>query len=871
MVPHTHWDREWYAPFQTFRLKLVDLLDELLPRLEADGSFAHFMLDGQMAVVEDYLAIRPESESRLRRLATSGRLAMGPWYILMDEFLVSGETIVRNLQKGMARAAEFGGAMCVGYLPDMFGHIAQMPQILSLSGLEHAVVWRGVPRPIDSDAFWWTSPDGSAVRAQYLPQGYGNGAQTPSDPARLVRRVDRFLHDHGELVPDSILWLAGTDHEVPMPWLGETVNGANQIQDEYRFRVTSLPEHLSDARTTGLQVWEGELRSGARANLLMGVLSNRVDVKQAAARAELSIERLAEPLAALFAGATDWPEALLAEAWTEMIRNSAHDSICACSLDEVCTTVIDRYVSARRIGEGLSDRALAVFATQLSTDGHVIVNPGSRTRSGLVEIDLPGEGEPEGHQLLRERPAECMLHSTTAASAAVVVERELSIRDKVHSVDIAVSDDGSVSIDLFARTGRRGRLRRGEALDRLRELAPSVPTAPVTVILHRDPRRRVLAMSGDVPGYGWREWQPLRANHEVRGGSASLENSLVAVTVAEDGTFSLNGHPGLGRLVDDGDVGDTYNYCPPLRDTVIDAPEDLVVETRETGPLRGRLAIGARYRLPEQSSEDCRSGEQVTEICTTLELRADEPFVRVETSFDNRSRDHRLRAHFELPERATNSVAECAFTTVTRGLIAEGGPTEAPLATFPSRRFVSAGGLTIVHEGLHEYELVDLDSKDTTAGRLALTLLRSTGMLSRGPMPLRPLPAGPEIPLEGSQMLGPHRVRYAVHIGDEDPYSLAEQFSVPLRVVKGNAAGDLPAAGQHLTVVGAEVSAVFRRDGALHVRVFNPTDEPTTVRLGGRDGVLEGWLVDLLDRPSGTFSESFRLEPHRIATLLIRS
>ena len=124
IVPHTHWDREWYAPFQTFRLRLVDLLDELLPRLEADESFAPFLLDGQLAVVDDYLEVRPQAEAVLTRLATLGRLSVGPWYTLPDEFLVSGETLVRNLQLGLERAAEFGGVMEVGYLPDTFGHVA---------------------------------------------------------------------------------------------------------------------------------------------------------------------------------------------------------------------------------------------------------------------------------------------------------------------------------------------------------------------------------------------------------------------------------------------------------------------------------------------------------------------------------------------------------------------------------------------------------------------------------------------------------------------------------------------------------------------------------------------------------------------------
>src|SRR3974390_2110756 len=140
IVPHTHWDREWYAPFQAFRMRLVKLLDELLPMLEADLSYARFLLDGQTAVLDDYLEIRPEAAGVLTRLAAAGRLSVGPWMVLMDEFMVSGETLIRDLQYGLARGSELGGVMQVGYLPDMFGHVAQMPQIFRLAGMEHSGV-----------------------------------------------------------------------------------------------------------------------------------------------------------------------------------------------------------------------------------------------------------------------------------------------------------------------------------------------------------------------------------------------------------------------------------------------------------------------------------------------------------------------------------------------------------------------------------------------------------------------------------------------------------------------------------------------------------------------------------------------------------
>src|SRR5206468_3739927 len=210
--------------------------------------------------------------------ATTGRLSVGPWMVLMDEFMVSGETIVRDLQLGLRRAVELGGAMPVGYLPDMFGHIAQMPQILRLAGFEHAVVWRGVPSTVTQTAFAWEAPDGSTVRAEYLP----------GQPAE------------------------------------------------------------------GLTTVGGELRSGARANVLMGVASNRVDVHQACAVAERALERRAEPLSALLVPADGYPDALLGMAWQKLVENSAHDSSCACSDDEVVDQVMVRYREARQIGDGLA-------------------------------------------------------------------------------------------------------------------------------------------------------------------------------------------------------------------------------------------------------------------------------------------------------------------------------------------------------------------------------------------------------------------------------------------------------------------------------------------------------------------------------------
>jgi mannosylglycerate hydrolase len=888
VVPHTHWDREWYASFQSFRLRLVDLLDDLLPRMERDPSYGRFLLDGQLAVVDDYLAVRPDAEDRLRHLVGSGRIAVGPWYTLPDEFLVSGETLIRNLQLGLRTADRFGGAMQIGYLPDMFGHVAQMPQILRHFGFEHAVVWRGVPAAVDRSGFWWQAPDGSTVRAEYLPQGYGNGSALPDDAKQLVAQVGAFADLWDGLVTGPILWMNGTDHQAPRPWLGRVVAEANDIQDDLRFEVVSLAEHLAATPVDGLASWQGELRSGARANLLMGVTSNRVDVRQAAARAERTLEQLAEPLSALFLPPERWPSALLDEAWRGVIRNAAHDSVCACSIDDVCDAVLHRYTEATDIADGLAERAVAGLAAGLArradaTAGRtVVVNPSVRPRRGLVELLVPGAEPPPGTQLLdRHGGEEVVLEGPASLVAPAAEEVEWSRANEAFSLEAA---DGRVLVANERRNG--GQLVTPGDRAALAALTDDGEPGTLRLKVRRPAATTILAHVDDVPGFGWTTWSPganrsPEASHvpdPVTAAGTTLSNGLVRIDVdPRDGTFALDGHRGLGRLVDGGDCGDTYNYCPPTHDTLVDRPDEVAVDTLESGPLRARLRITARYRWPAAAEGlDRRVGEVAHEVRTVVELRAGEAAARVEVTVDNRSRDHRLRAHLPLPEPADRSRADCAFATVERGLEAEGGPTELGLPTFPARRFVQAGGLTVVHDGVTEYELVDV--RDGRAHELALTLLRCTGMLSQGPMATRPLPAGPLTPLEGPQLQRTLTLRYAVAAGDVDPYALADDVLVPLVVARPIAATrgtdastgdgvtdrapDLPGEGSALTIHGAEVSAVTRDGGTLTVRVFNPRPEPTTVTIEGRTG----WLVDLRGRPQQPFEDSFDLRPWGIAT-----
>ncbi len=877
IVPHTHWDREWYKSYQDFRLALVELFDTLIPLLERDASYPHFMLDGQMAVIDDYLEVRPEAEGRLRALAASGRVSMGPWYILMDEFLASGETIVRNFQMGLARAAAFGGVMDVGYLPDMFGHIAQMPQILRLAGFRDAVVWRGVPSQVTKDAFVWVAPDGSSVRAEYLPVGYGNGAALPDDAKALIRRTRDNVEEIEEFLTGDLLCMNGSDHLMPQPWLGRVVAEANDLQDEFVFEVTSLERYLARTSTEGLTTVEGELRSGSRAHMLMGVTSNRVDVKRLGAVAARELERRAEPLCALFEAPASYPDRLLELAWREMVRNSAHDSICACSVDDVVDAVLHRYAEARDIASGLANRAVKTFARSLATPGPYVLNASPHARSGVVELVVPADEPPPATvQVLSERtgmPGSMVLDVNTVRTVLGMMQGPRISDDAwIHDVRIEDTDEG-IDITIAVGTEEKPGVPIAEAKQDVYTRLGARPDAIVRVAMDQPSTRKIAARTTEVQGYGWQAFEPAPLAHPVEAteteSAVVLANGLVTVEVDKaSGTFALDGIAGYGRLVDGGDLGDSYNYSPPRRDSFVEEPETVTVRVDERGPVRARARITATYAWPDHvdGSSQARVGEHHVAIDTDVEVRADDAAVRVTTSFVNPSGDHRLRVHLPLRAASDHSDAESAFTVVTRGLTAEGGADEYGLPTAPAERFVAAGGLTVVHEGVCEYELIDIEGN--AAKTIALTVLRSTGMLSRLGMTYRPFPAGPMTPVEGLQMRGKRvTLRYALAVDCPDPYRLADDVLLPLEPVSTLGGGNRAASGSEFAVHGAEVSALHRVGGALEVRVFNPRAERTVVSVPGRSG----WLVDLRGYPLEAFEGSFELRPFGIATARLRS
>jgi mannosylglycerate hydrolase len=388
IVSHTHWDREWYRPYQVFRLQMVELVDRLLDILDTEPDYHSFLLDGQTILLEDYLEIRPEQEETLKRYIKKGRILVGPWHILPDEFLVSPEATVRNLMLGAKTSARFGARMPVGYSPDAFGHISQLPQIFAGVGLDVIALQRGLSD--EPTELWWDAPDGTRSLLIYFRTGYGNLAWAPATVGGFVRAVERQI---SQLAPHAhtrqLLLLNGTDHMMPQQELPRLIAAANkQLDGRAIIEHGTLPKHVAAVRSaldenTTLPVITGELRSPKRWPVLPGVYSARMWIKQHNHACEVGLERYAEPISAIteLLGDTRRTSELW-RAWRYLIENHPHDSICGCSVDRVHEEMHTRFEWSDQISESLTEGGLHYLARQI--DSSLLYAPPAVTSSAIM-------------------------------------------------------------------------------------------------------------------------------------------------------------------------------------------------------------------------------------------------------------------------------------------------------------------------------------------------------------------------------------------------------------------------------------------------------------------------------------------------------
>ncbi|HET9809473.1 MAG TPA: phosphatase PAP2 family protein [Candidatus Limnocylindria bacterium] len=364
VVPHTHWDREWYERFEGYRARLVPMVSKLLELLERDTGFRSFTFDGHTIWAEDYLEKRPGDRSRIEALVRAERLFIGPWYVLADNLLVSGESLVRNFQEGLRVSASFGRAMRVGYVADPFGHPAQTPQLLRGFGYSSYVFSRGVGDEGErvGAEFRWQGPSGDSVLATHLVDHYSGGLQLVGDPAetpeqlraRVRGRLGRMLDVTTAYANGStLLFMVGDDHVDAYARLPEAVRAWDELLPNVDARIANLEEYeAAMTQPRGLVV--GEMVRGRYRPILRGVNSARVWIKQENVACERLLLERCEPLDALTGGAAREEVRSL---WRTLLQNHPHDSICGCSIDDVHDIdMAPRFARVRSDGEALAAR-----------------------------------------------------------------------------------------------------------------------------------------------------------------------------------------------------------------------------------------------------------------------------------------------------------------------------------------------------------------------------------------------------------------------------------------------------------------------------------------------------------------------------------
>lgn len=800
VVTHSHLDREWYRTAEGFRARLVDALDGVLDLFAADADFA-YTLDGQTVPLEDYLHARPHRRSELEAVVKNGRLTIGPWYVQPDGFIPAAESIVRNLLEGRAVGAEFGGVSRVGYLPDTFGHPAQLPMILRGFDLDAFCFRRGMGDDADDlpSEFVWQAPDGTSILTLYLAKGYGNAAFLPDDPDDAARRMAGLAESLLEVSTGrSVLLMNGCDHTLPADMElaverladltgAQVVRGhVDDIVAEFAERIDELPVHL------------GELRGARRDALLHGVLSSRVDLKRANAAAEDLLYGWAEPFAALAAalGARD-ERPLLRSARRELLHNHAHDSLCCTSLDPVHREMQVRFSRVTERARTTAERALSLLATgQPSRSGRwdggvdlAVFNPNPFPVSGLVEhwFDAdPPYAVDDGR--LSSPP---LLLATNAAEGLAVDGRPARLLQRPNERQFlweTSSDDRGVQF-------------------------------PVE----------------DVPALGWRRVRLTAAprQDDIVDDGREIAVGDLRVAVDDRGTLSMEAAgrrwEGLLGLSDVGDRGDSYDFSP-VEPVVRDATLRSLERRRHPSGVQ-QLTVRRQMVLPS-GLDDADRGRRATDtvvvdVAMTVTVAPGLDGVDVSVTVDNTARDHRLRLDLPLAAAADGSVTEGPFHVVARGIERrdKGRWIQPPPTTFPVHGFVTVpdSGLAVVAPGLYEGEVTD-------DGVLHMTVLRAVGWLAHDTLPERGR-VGPAIRTPDGQCLRTMiaHLRLLPYDDVETLPSRARAARLGLSAVEAGPTG-LLAEGRALLTVGpapltlSAVKPAEDGDGFV-VRVWNPGEK----------------------------------------------
>ena len=883
IISHSHWDREWYMAYEQHHMRLIELIDDLLELFEVDPSFNSFHLDGQTIILDDYLQVRPEKRQAIQQAINEGKLRIGPFYILQDDFLISSESNVRNMLIGMEESRKWGTPVMLGYFPDTFGNMGQTPQLMKQAGISAAAFGRGV-KPIGFDnqvleaenyssqysEMWWKGPDQTAIFGLLFANWYSNGNEIPVEKEAALAFWKQKLADAEQYASTNhLLMMNGVDHQPVQKDISKAIHLANELFPDYEFIHSNFTDYLEAVQKDvpeDLGSVEGELTSQETDGwyTLANTASARVYLKQWNTKVQRQLENITEPLATMaYEVSGNYPHDQLDYAWKTLMQNHPHDSICGCSVDSVHREMIPRFEKADEVGKYLAQDSLEQLTAAIDTTGFpkdsfpfVIVNTAGMDKTGEAEITIElerkrfAEGIPEQlYQELENLP-----------------KRKYHVETKSGATIPAILSEETVQF--------------GYDLPKDRFRVPYMARMiKVTLPLE------------NMPAFSWETFALVEGEAKaeeketmIHQSGRIIENGPLHLTIEKNGTITMEDRKNKRKLnnlhifEDIGDIGNEYIFKQPFCDqpilssnkensevkVLVDTPEiakisilqemEIPVSADERLEKEQQMVVEFRYRKAERSKE-----KRILQIKTLMTIRKDSKKIDFETTLDNQMKDHRLRVLFPTKLHVEHHEADSIFEVVKRpNHVSKSW--ENPTNPQHQQAFVNIHdeeyGVTVGNFGLNEYEV-------TEDGQIAVTLLRSVGEL--GDWGYFPTPE--------AQCLGEHRFNYSIELhGPEEKFSTylhayAAQIPFSTQQIKHHE-GTLISKQQYLTIKSETfaITALKRSkfSDKVVVRGFNMSSHLEKLEITKDNGKTV--ILNLLEEPTKQAVVPI-IQPYEIRTI----
>ncbi|WP_449343034.1 glycoside hydrolase family 38 N-terminal domain-containing protein [Thalassobacillus hwangdonensis] len=872
VVPHSHWDREWYFTIEDSNLLLAENMDHLIDLLENNDDYHGYVFDAQMSIVDEYLKVRPENFDRLKLMIEAKRIFVGPWYTQADSLLVHKESLVRNLLYGVKGTEKMGHSMGIGYLPDIFGQNQYLPSLFKGFGIDYAVLQRGIySDQLNGNLnFTWKSPDGETVKANMQALGYGPGKFLTADDEFVEERLEPMLAKLAGMNRDSdnLLLPSGGDQVLVREHFPETVKKLNEKDGQYEYVLSDYEQFMEDTWNENdfPNTIEGELIGTERSRIHNTIRSQRYDIKKLNAIVEHKIINQLEPLAVIGQSlGLRYPQARLDEMWKNLFDVHAHDSIGGCNSDDTNNDIMHRLEKIDRQADGLMNLIKrqvthAIAAKNGQDNIFILFHTDAKNYHGTVETVLFTKDAKFAVQTL----------DGTKIDFSITEQEYLSGGKKIV---VTAEGDKEVEIPGYYRTelvlNNVSSPALGYTTLQVVEGADTVdqPTSTDTNTIEND----AYALAFEA-------------------GTLELTEKATGVSVADFLQFE-----------DSADAGDSYDYSPLPGDEALILTDAELVNVEKAGQVE-RMTVRHTKIVPAdlENRLDPKEEKPLT-IETTFELRRNEELVRVKHDIDNEVKDHRVRALIQTPvTQPEESFGDQGYSVINRPVEnprmenwKENGFKEAPVPIYTVEQFAGVENadahLSAFTKGLKEYEVLKEN------GKFALTLFRSVGLLGRDDLAWRPGRASginnKVVVTPDAQMIEEMTFEYAIHMkgGRVETAGLFEladtynsryvtyqnqslntfeerldRFEIPYPIA------DLPGDFSLANVEGAFISSIKKaHDGKdVIIRLFNPTCEE--VQAGIASETLKDISLTNLAEEDEAATDTITLAPYSYQTIRLK-